>query len=114
MDNQHTVTPDNIQQTLYSKDEMQLQIYDVSKMKEQADQGAFTRQDSLHKFNTMVHRSKDNLHEGKLFQEFDDVKETDQMRDTKMSFKSILRDDTRNVYENFMLDEEVQDVCLNV
>jgi len=85
-------------------------------MKEQADQGTFMRQDSLHKFNSLVHKSKDNLHEEKIFQEFDDVRdiEVDQMRDTKMSFKSILRDDTINVYENFMLDEEIQDVCLNV
>lgn len=116
MDNKHTVTPENIQNTLYNKEDMQLQIYDVSKMKEQADQGTFIRQDSLHKFNSLVSKSKDNLHEEKMFQEFEDVKEkeSDPMRDTKMSFKSILRDDTINIYENFMLDEEVQDVCLNV
>jgi len=51
MDNQHTVTQQNIQSILYSKDEMELEIYDITKMKEQADNGKFLRVDSLHKFN---------------------------------------------------------------
>jgi len=70
-------------------------------MKEVADQGSFIRQDSLHKFNKMVHESKDNLHEERIFKDLDDLKLqdafSDQMRDTKMSFASIVRDDTRNV-----------------
>lgn len=80
---------------------MVLEIYDESKMKEQADQGTFIRQDSLHKFNSLVHRSKDNLHDEKMFKDIDDLKMqdnlSDQMRDTKMSFASIVRDDKRNV-----------------
>jgi len=36
------------------------------------------------------------------------------LRESRVSFRSIFKDDKYDEVDNFMLDEEIQDVCFNV